>query len=189
MNPSVSSSQTPTYQRHLGDIFEHILFFINLAVLGSAITLTLGYFIDKWLPSLSDTSSSITQINFLQSALSTGIGTDITGFDPQDPTLLRIYLALLFVSLPLFVLFFLHIIIRSMKRPEIKTLFLRKLCIYSTLGITFLIVQYSLISFIFNLLNGNITWNITLHFLVDLLVNGSIFTYFFFSIRHDIKDA
>ena len=147
------------------DAFEHILLFISLYVLATAIAFILHYFIDHWFPAIGDTNRYIAR-----------------GF---AKTMLRIYNASLIVSYPLFVFFFWRITKRTMEFPPLRNLRSRKFLIYLTLVVTFLIMISYIIYTIFSLLEGNITVNFVLHLIVTLTVAGSVFGYYLQQVRED----
>ena len=147
------------------DAFEHILLFISLYVLATAIAFILHYFIDHWFPAVEDTTRYIAH----------GFG----------KTMLRIYNASVIVSYPLFVFFFWRITKRTMEFPPLRGLHSRKFLIYLTLVVTFLIMISYIIYTIFSFLEGNITLNFVLHLIVTLTVAGSVFGYYLQQVRED----
>lgn len=182
-NP-VQQTQTIAISHHsLWDAFEHALLFLSLYTLATSIALILHYFVDKWIPGVAtDSSSSNVGLPWI---LGLYFGVDSSSGN-LELTLLRGYLASLIVSLPTFVFLFLHIARRTLHNPDIINLKSRKVLIYVTLTITFLIMQYDLISLIYSLLSGNATWNFTLHFFVTILVSGVIFLYYLLQVKQDM---
>ncbi|OGH39152.1 MAG: hypothetical protein A3B44_01900 [Candidatus Levybacteria bacterium RIFCSPLOWO2_01_FULL_38_21] len=152
------------------DAFEHILMFISLYVLATSIALTLYFFIDKWFP-------GVTTESYYRSSSSNDLNLN----------LLRGYLAALIVSFPLFAFFFLHITKRTMLNPTIRSIKSRKILIYITLVVAFIIMLYNIISTVYNLLSGNITFNFVLHLLITLSVTGIVFVYYLYQVREDRK--
>jgi len=176
---TVSQSQPPPLPNQsmakpssttMWDAFEHILMFISLYVLATSIALTLYFFIDKWFP-------GVTTESYYRSSSSNDLNLN----------LLRGYLAALIVSFPLFAFFFLHITKRTMLNPTIRSIKSRKILIYITLVVAFIIMLYNIISTVYNLLSGNITFNFVLHLLITLSVTGIVFVYYLYQVREDRK--
>ncbi len=165
-NQPVAKSSSPT----MWDAFEHILMFISLYVLATAIVLILNFFIDKWFPGVNVQSYSYGN-----------------SFNDFQVTLLRGYLASLIVSYPLFSFFFLSTTKRTMQNPALRNLKARKSLIYFTLVITFIIMLINVISLVFKLLSGDVTTNFVLHLIALSLVSGFIFVYYLFQVREDRK--
>lgn len=148
------------------DAFEHILMFISLLVLAVVFGQTLHIFIDKWVPNVA----------------SGDYGDLLRSF---HLILLRWYLATLIVVYPLFAFLFLHIYRRTQQNLEIRGLKSRKVLIYLTLTVTFLIMLWKVVNTIFNLLSGNLTSNFTLHLLVTVGISALIFGYYLQQVRED----
>jgi len=165
-------SVQPQSNGGMWDAFEHILLFVVLYDLATTVALMLHEFVDKWLPGVQTDASS------------GWLGFYNPGDDWQQ-VLMRGYLASLFVSLPLFLLIFFDVTKRTLKNPALRNFKARKILIYFTLVITFLIVMGNVIGFIFDLISGNITPNFIMHLLITIGVSGVIFGYYFFQIRHD----
>ena len=161
----MNAQSNPHSAPSMWDAFEHILLFISLYVLATAIAFILHYFIDHWFPAVDDTERYIAR-----------------GF---AKTMLRIYNASLIVSYPLFVFFFWRITKRTMEFPALRSLRSRKFLIYLTLVVTFLIMISYIIYTIFSFLEGNITVNFILHLIVTLAVAGSVFGYYLQQVRED----
>lgn len=152
------------------DAFEHILLFISLYTMATAIALILHTFVDKWLPGVqADLYSNYYSNSDWQSVL------------------LRGYTAALIVSLPVFSFLFLDLVKRMNKNPHLRTIKSRRVLIYITLVITFIIMLGNVISAVFTLLGGNITVNFLLHLFVTIAVSGIIFAYYFHEVREDRK--
>jgi hypothetical protein len=165
-------SSAPSQSPGMWDAFEHILLFISLYIMTTVIGFILNYFVDKWFPGIPDASSSY---SYLSSQADSQL------------ILLRGYLAALIVSVPLFSFFFLDITKRTFKNPLIRHIRSRKILIYLTLIITFLILVGEVIALIFTLLNGNVSLNFILHFLVTLVVSGIVFLYYLWQVKEDRK--
>ncbi|MCX7997117.1 MAG: DUF5671 domain-containing protein [Patescibacteria group bacterium] len=157
----MASISSPT----MWDAFEHVLMFISLYVLATAFALVLHLFVDRWIPGVPDNPY-------------------------RDPTnaqlgMLRGYMAALIVSYPLFSFFFLRISGRTAKNPLIRAIPARKFLIYLTLVVAFLIVTGNIVSMIYTFLNGNVTLNFFLHFLVTTSVSGAVFAYYLQQVKED----
>jgi hypothetical protein len=155
-------------QNSMWDAFEHILLFITLYVLGTSTALILYYFVDKWVPGITEDGYNTYA---RQSQLST----------------LRSSIAAAIVSYPLFAFFFLRVTKRTIDNPHIRNLKSRKFLIYLTLVLTFLIVIGNVIRIVYNFLSGNITANFILSFLVTISISGIIFLYYLNQIKEDRK--
>ncbi len=164
MKPSIAASSSSMW-----DAFEHILLFISLYVMAMSIALVLHYFADKWSPGIPTHPEYSSVTNSFQD------------------TMFRGYLAALIVSTPLFSLFFLLVSKRTFANPGIKNLRSRKILIYLTLIITFLIMLSNIIVLVFDFLNGNVTLNFVIHFLITGLVSGIVFYYYLLQILSDRK--
>ncbi|MBI4226119.1 hypothetical protein HY612_03325 [Candidatus Roizmanbacteria bacterium] len=161
-------NSSPSYS--MWDAFEHILLFISLYVLATSIALTLHFFVDKWIPGISPYSY---KYNYTMG--SGGL------------TLLRGYLASLIVSYPLYAFFFLRVSKRTEHFPIIRNIKARKSLIYFTLVVTFIIVLANVISLVYGFLNGNVTLNFLLHFLITVGVSGTLFGYYLNQVKEDKK--
>lgn len=146
------------------DAFEHVLMFISLYVLAISLALTFHLFINRWVP---------------------GIPEGYRGNVNADISELRGYIAALIVSFPLFSFFFLRITLRTINNPLIRALGARKFLIYATLVVTFITVTGSIISIIYNFLNGNVTLNFFLHFVVTTAISALVFAYYLQQVKED----
>lgn len=174
----VPKPPSPTYPKTEGtqgssmwDAFEHILMFLSLYILATSIALTLYFYVDKWIPGASQTS----------------YGYDLATSSYGLP-LLRGYLASLIVSYPFFAFLFLRVTKRTQKNPEMRHLKVRKQLIYFTLIVTFIIVMLNVISIIYGFLNGNVTVNFILHFIITIGISGIIFGYYLNQVKEDRKN-
>lgn len=170
LNPQ--SIETPnkyfySSQSHLWDAFEHILLFISLLVMSTSLTMALHTFIDRWIPGMN------------------GRDYDYDFISSWNLTLLRIYISGLIVSIPFFFFLYNKITKQTGLHPELRLLKTRKSLIYTTLVITFIIVLSNLIILVFNLLNGNVSLNFVMHFLVTVLISGIVFAYYLDEVKDD----
>lgn len=175
-NPSPANTQavvqaepkTKNSSSTMWDAFEHILMFISLYVMATSIVLVLYYFIDKWFP-------GVTEYRYSYSNNDWQLG------------VLRGYLAALIVSYPLFAFFFLNTIKRTISNPLLRTMKTRKILIYLTLVVTFIIMLIYLIQLVYKLLSGDVTVNFMLHLLALFSVTGIIFVYYILEVKGDRK--
>jgi len=153
---------------NMWDAFQHIIMFISLYVAATSIGLILLYYVDIWFPAVNNILGSYVNHVYGKSLL--------TG-----------YYSALIVSLPVFVLLFAEISRKTKNNPVIRDLRTRKKLIYLTLIITFIIVLEKLSSIIYKFLNGNVTLNFVMHFLVIVGISGSIFVYYLGQVSQDRK--
>ena len=156
--------------------FLYILFFISLYTLATAIGGVFNIWVDKAIPTVINNpdSSSFDFSSFF---------TD--NFD--TPSIIRGYIAAIIVSLPLFVSLSLVLKKQLVNQPGVKNLRSRKLLIYITLIVTFLILLGDVIATCYELISGTVTGNSFGHFGVTLLISGSIFGYFIGEVKNDRK--
>lgn len=152
---------------NMWDTFEHVLLFISMYALSLSFSLLLHFFADKISPGINPS-----RFDYMIS---------------YQSTMVKGYLASIIVSYPLFSLIFLNITSRTKSNPLLRNLHSRKLLIYLTLIITFIFMIFNITSIVYNLLNGNVTLNFLLHFLITVGVCGLIFGYYFFEIKEDRK--
>lgn len=162
--PPVSS----TKNRSLGSInlwitFQYILLFISIYVMSISLGLLLITYIARWLPDPS------------------------VGYLYQDGTLatIRSCLAALLVSWPLFTLFFYQVKRKEVVDPHVRDLSSRKILIYLTLIVTFIVMTINLIMVLNALLDGSITSRFVANTAVILSIAGSIFWYYLGQVRQD----
>lgn len=165
----VAPGKEPHHLKHKGsttmwDAFEHILLFISMYVLAISFGVALSIFADYWVPAPADFSRDLDSVT--------------RGF-------LRATLAALIVSYPLFSFFFLRISKRTKQNPIIRTLIARKILIYATLVVTFVIVIGNTIGLIFSFLDGNISLNFLLNFGIIVSISSMIFVYYLNQVRED----
>ena len=159
------------------DAFEHILMFISLYILATSIGMFFHYYVDKFFSPLDiDYGGSYSILSWLFL------------FSGSQGTLPMLMSALV-VSFPLFAFFFLSTKKRSIANPELLNLKSRKVLIYITLIGTFLFMVYKIITLIYGSFTGNASINFLLHFLVTVLINGFIFTYYWLEVRKDMHNA
>ena len=148
----------------LWDTFTHILMFISLAVFAFALGMILHKLIDEYVPdpTWGDSYRSY--------------GPDISGF-----------LAALMVSTPVLFGLFVYNYNRTRKYIELKNLLTRKILIYLTLIYTFGHILIKLIISLTELLEGTLSINFGLHFIVTVGINLVIFLYFLYEVREARK--
>jgi hypothetical protein len=149
------------------DAFEHIILFISLYVFATSLTLLFYLFIDKWVPS----NTSYRSYAYAYSYFSTG--------------LTRSYLSSIIVSYPIFAFLFLRLNKKNLANPAIRLLRSRKFLIYFTLVVTFIITLVSVTAIVFSFLNGNVTANSALKFLITIIVSMTIFGYWSYQVKED----
>jgi hypothetical protein len=164
--PPSYTENKPVSKNGMWDAFEHIIMFISLYVLATSIVLVLQIFVDKWIPDISSYSS-------------------YSYYDSLQSMLIRGYLASLIVSFPLFSFLFIQITKRTIKNPNIRNLKSRKVFIYTTLVGTFIIMLSNIIFIVYELLNGNVSFNFVLKFAITIAVSAGIFTYYILQIKED----
>jgi hypothetical protein len=152
----------------LWDSFEHILLFISLYIMATSLGLVLHTYIDQWFPEFS-------------------VYTNHYNNSSYKNTFLLMSLASLIVSFPLFAFFFLDIHKRTLKNTGIRRNTSRKVLIYLTLVVTFIVMLMSLISLVFGLLNGNVNLNFLCKFLVTVAISSLIFGYYLTQVKEDRK--
>ncbi len=162
---SVSSASHPsTYT--MWDTFEHILMFISLYVMSTSIGLILFDFINKWFPPIS-------------------LNDYYSGYSSRQDLALNGYLAALIVSFPIFGFFFIRIARQTASYPQIRELRSRKVLIYLTLIVTFLVMLGYVIATVYKFLSGNVTPNFLLHLAVTISISGLIFWYYLNEVKAD----
>ncbi len=146
--------------------FQYVVEFITLYVWATAFGGIIHYAIDKNFP---DLLKNTTYTSLIGSYIMPG------------------YLSALIVSYPIFA--FLYLILKKQEgqNSEIKNIKIRKILIYFTLVIAFIILISQLISGVFSFLNGSASLNSFMHILATILIVGSIFLCFLFSVREDRK--
>jgi len=168
MEPIAPAAPTPAQPvRHFGMwiSFEYILMFICLYVSFTALGGILNLAVDKYVPNATDSFSS--------------------GMVSLQTSILPGYLAAMLVTYPIFAFFYYHLNKQVLNTPDIKSLRSRKLLMYLTLVITFIIVISQLIGTLYGFFQGTSTMNTALHFSVTLLVAGSVFVYLLADVRGD----
>jgi hypothetical protein len=152
----------------LWDAFEHILMFISLYVMSGSLAMILHDLIDRYVQSVSR--------NFYETG----------GYDSvASSSLVLVALSAFIVSFPAFAFLFLRITKRTSLRPETRQLLMRKVFIYLTLIVTFMILLYQVGRAIYNLIGGNLSINFALHFLVSAGITGVIFGYYLYQVQED----
>lgn len=147
--------------------FAHVLLFISLYSLAISIGALLNQFVDIWIPTELTVRTVSTFYEFT----------------------MKISLAALIVSWPFFSLLFLYTTKKTTENPTVRNIRSRKLLIYTTLVITFVILLWSLTQTVYNFLNGSVTTNFLAHFAVTVGISGIIFTYLLNQVKHDRKQV
>ena len=152
----------------LWDAFEHILLFISLYVFSITFGLLLHFFVNRYLP---------------------GVDEDFYRYGEQARQTEEVngYIAGVLVSFPVFLFLFRKITQRTLSDPSLRSEIARKLLTYATLIGTFIILLYQASRTIFSLLQGNITWNFVLHFLITSSISTIFFAYYYNEVQEDRK--
>ncbi|GEM_PF-1563697 len=162
----------PAQTGTMWDSFQHILMFISMYVLYISLALMIHQYIDKWAPGVTNNPYA----SF--------------AYDSYNTILLRIYMAALIVSFPLFSFFFIKITKHTKENPNIKNMVARKLLTYGTLVVTFIVVLVNVVQAVYGFLEGNVTFNFVLHFLNTVGLSSIIFIYYLGQVKGDrIKSA
>lgn len=172
--PDYSSPQITVKKGNvtLWDTFEHILMFISLYVMVVSVIILLNAFVDRLLPGVNVDGNRY--------------GNDFSNSNFSNFTI-RSSLASLIVSYPLFGFFFLNVMSRTKRNPDIRGIMPRKILTYLTLILTFLTVSSYVIAFLYTLLSGNVTFNFMAHFFVTVAVAIIVFLYYLNSVKEDRK--
>lgn len=99
------------------------------------------------------------------------------------------YLACLIVGFPIFALLFIILKKQILKTPAIKGLKIRKVLIYFTLIVTFLIILGHSIASVYGFLGGMVTLRSLANLGVTFLVAGGVFIYFLLDVLGDRKQT
>ena len=151
------------------DSFEYILMFIAMYVSAISLATILSYLIDQWFPPYNPYPSYGSYSN-------TSVPDYIYGF-----------LSALIVSFPIFAFLFLNLMRRVQKNPLVKRMHSRRMLVYITLIVSFTILLFSVIFAVHTFLTGNISVNFLLHLLVAMGISGGIFLYFLGEVKDDRK--
>lgn len=175
--PSTGIEILPPPARHFGMwvTFQYVLLFISLYVTATAVSSILHYAVDEFIKDPID---------------KTGYGYGYSGFDYFSllfGDLILIHLAALIVTFPIFASLFLIVNKQAIANPAIKGLKVRKILIYITLVITFLILIGHLIIKVYAFLSGSLTTRILIHLVVTFAITGSIFIYLLRQVWEDRK--
>lgn len=149
--------------------FEHILMFISLFIFVVATTLLLGIFINKWFP-IETISSQAVNYNYGATA-------------NYEKPIIRVYLAIIIVSYPIFAFLFLKTTRRIKHNLEEQFLPSRRKLIYITLIATFLEFFVGVVIAIYRLISGDLYLNSVLHLLMRMMISGIIFGYYLIEVR------
>lgn len=160
----------PSGSVSMWDSFQHILMFISLYVLAISVSVMLHYYIDKFMPGVAS-----------------GSGIFATASNDYRYSLLKGETATMIVAYPVYAFLFLAVARRTMQQPQIRSLKSRKILIYLTLIITFIVVLTNVISLVYNFLGGNVTVNFLLHFLDTAGIASLIFAYYLHQVKEDRK--
>lgn len=144
--------------------FQYILFFITILVCATALAEIFHFFVAKWLPDSLEYSYY---------------------FFATNDDILRIYMASLMVSFPIFATLFIVLKRQALKNQQVKNLRTRKILVYATLIITFMVLLTRIINNVYKFLGGVAVAPMLAHAAVTFIVSGSIFIYFILDIMAD----
>ncbi len=166
---NVDSSLIPPSAPHVGMwvSFQYIILFIALYISATSFTGIINHAVDKFIPDALDNLKSYSTT--------------------LDKGLMKGYLAALIVSYPIFAYLFIRLKKLSLDKPYTKGIGSRKLLVYLTLIITFIILISYIIGTIYGFLDGSITTRSIAHFTVTNLIAGSIFCYLLHDVGEDRK--
>ncbi len=150
------------------DAFEHVLMFISLYVFSLASSLLLHTFVDKWIPRINEYGQITDQVVV-----------------QVQSYMVRGFLASIIVSYPIFAALFLHLTKRTKQNPNLRSLKARKILIYLTLVIAFVVTITNVINAVYKFLSGNINLNFILHLAIAIAINGLIFVYYLTQVKED----
>jgi len=145
--------------------FEYILLFISLYVMAISLGLLWSVFVRRWFPDLELERYSSSYREHISMMLGS--------------------MAALVVSWPLFSLFFYDIKKKEISSPGIRDIISRKILIYLTLVVTFVVMTVNLITVINAFLSGSITTQFVALTTIILSISGTIFWYYLGQVRQD----
>lgn len=151
--------------KSLWDAFLHIVMFISLYVSAVSFGSILFEMIDAYYPPYFG----------------------YNGYDSYGTMEIEGQLAALIVTLPVFVYLFLKITRDTRVNPEIKSLIARRVLIYFTLTVAFIIVIGTLINVLTNVLAGDFRVNFLLKAVVVFVISGIVFAHYLGEVRSDRK--
>jgi len=153
--------------------FQYALLFISLYVVATS----LGGIFHNWVDTTFVDKVASTYDSYSYSSGS------------RDDWMLRLWIASIIVSFPIFAVLFVLLKKQISQKPAIKNLRARKILIYLTMVGTFIIMIGHLIMTLFGMLDGKATGNSFAHLGVTFVVAGSIFGYLLNEVREDRKAA
>lgn len=148
--------------------FEYFLMFFCLLISSVGLGIILHHGIDQIIPDVIEKTSSIS-------------------ISSIDKTFITWNTALIIVTYPIFVFLFIHTKKIELSKSSIRRVKSRKILIYLTLVITFLIMIFNVILALFKLLEGSVTSRFIAHALLTLFIVGGIFVYYFFEVKEDAR--
>lgn len=149
--------------------FLYIILFITLYVSATALASILKFLVDQVIPDVLSKRSTYSYIGSIF----------------YGPETIIYHLSAMIVTFPIFAFLFLFLKKQQHLNPAVRNLRSRKLLIYLTLVITFLIMIFDLISTVYGFLNGTVTGRSISHFAITMLVSGSIFGYYVWEVKED----
>jgi hypothetical protein len=146
------------------DAFQHTLMFISMGIYAVSMNFTLHTYVDVFSQDISEIKNLV--YNYSVSS-----------------TFLKPLLAAIIVSYPIFAFMFIKIKKQTLKDPSVKYLRSRKRLIYSTLVVTFAVMLGNIIKIVYYFIEGNVSLNFVLHFLVPVIICGLIFKHYLTEVR------
>ncbi len=145
--------------------FEYILLFISLYVMAISLGLLWSVFVRRWFPDL--------QLEQYNSSYNESLSMMLNS------------MAALVVSWPLFSFFFYDIKKKEISLTGVRDIISRKILIYLTLVVTFIVMTINLITVINAFLSGSITTQFIALTAIILSISGTIFWYYLGQVRQD----
>ncbi|HSX57872.1 MAG TPA: DUF5671 domain-containing protein [Candidatus Saccharimonadales bacterium] len=146
--------------------FHYVILFISLYVVSVSEGEILHYLVNNWIPDAAE---------------------DVSNYGGYLSTLLRGLLAALIVVYPVFAFLFILAKRQIFKNPTIRNFKVRKVLIYITLVVTFLIMIWKLVEVVYSFLGGEIGTRFFAHFAITFIISGSIFFYLLNEVKEDRK--
>ena len=145
--------------------FTYIVFFISLYIL----LFSVGWLLHDWVETAMPNPSLY------------------ESYDSGDKSYIQGLIAAIVVAYPICMLLAIVLKRQLMTNPQVANLRSRKILIYFTLIITFLIMLGHIIGTVYEFLSGGFSSNAILHLLITASVAGPVFWYFITEVLHDRK--
>lgn len=172
----------------------YLLFFISLYILAFSI----GGIFYLWIDKVTATAQTLASVPTTDTGINpcfygTGEFGPLCSLSPISPfnlatdvaSLARGYIAAIIVSYPIFVILTIVLKKQLAKQPLLKNLRTRKILIYITVIISFLIMISTVIAAWYNFLAGSLHEDMIRHTIIILLIAGSLFSYFLSEVKNE----